>query len=165
MNETVKATIYVSSGVVLGLWISAAESERGRGSVFQATPAASSEPPSLHPLDRLYAAIIQVESGGNPNAPDGKAGEVGIAQIRPIMVRECNRIVGAERWSLDDRKDPAKSREMFNTYIEHWQRGRSLEWAARAWNGGPTWHKSKRQVYLTSGYWRKVRAELKGEQR
>ena len=39
--------------------------------------------------DRLIQSIIEVESGGNPNAV-GSAGEIGIYQISPIVLTEYN---------------------------------------------------------------------------
>ena len=50
-------------------------------------------------------AIIQVESEGNPNAVSGNS--VGVMQITPILVRECNNILKSrkskKRYTLADR--------------------------------------------------------------
>jgi hypothetical protein len=42
--------------------------------------------------DELVSAVIQVESGGNPNAV-GKAGEIGLMQISPIVLKEWNNFI------------------------------------------------------------------------
>ena len=39
----------------------------------------------------IMDAIIQVESGGNPNAKSGNS--VGVMQITPILVKDCNIIL------------------------------------------------------------------------
>lgn len=62
--------------------------------------------------DIFVQALIYVESEGKPNAV-GKTNDVGILQITPIYVREVNRILGEERFTLEDRVDVDKSLEMF----------------------------------------------------
>ena len=50
-------------------------------------------------------AIIQVESGGNPNAKSGNS--IGAMQITPILVKDCNIILekrkSKKRYTLADR--------------------------------------------------------------
>ena len=104
--------------------------------------------------DALWAAVCQVETGGDASAYNESEQAAGIAQIRPICLRDCNRIAGYERWTLADRYDVAESRAMFELYTAHYTRriGWTAERAARCWNGGPTgWKKES-----TLGYWRKV---------
>lgn len=71
---------------------------------------------------RVLKAIAYVESNGNPRAVSGD--QVGLLQIRPIMVRDCNRILekrgSSKRYSLRDRYNPVKSREMFVLYQSHY---------------------------------------------
>ena len=43
----------------------------------------------------IMDAIIQVESEGNPNAVSGQS--VGVMQITPILVRECNDILKKQK--------------------------------------------------------------------
>jgi hypothetical protein len=50
--------------------------------------------------DPLIAAIIQVESGGDTLAYNSKEDAVGCLQIRPIMVREVNRLLGKDSFTL-----------------------------------------------------------------
>ena len=60
-------------------------------------------------------AIIQVESDGNPRAVSGNS--VGVMQITPVLVKECNDILKKQksnkRYTLDDRYSVEKSKEMF----------------------------------------------------
>ncbi len=70
-------------------------------------------PPRDLDQETLIKAIIWVESKGNSKAvgDDGKA--VGVLQLWPIYVREANRLVGYEKYTLDDRCDSLKSVKMF----------------------------------------------------
>lgn len=108
-------------------------------------------------LGRTWAAIAMVESGGDPHCRPGDAGQaVGILQIRPIMLRDVNRIVGENRYSLDDRRNVRKSVEMFVIHSMHyWPNGGPEQWA-RAWNGGP----QGPQREATAGYWQKVQRAM-----
>ena len=58
-------------------------------------------------ITTLVDALIMVESSGNPNAYCKKEKAVGCLQIRPIMLREVNRILrkqkSTKRFSLEDR--------------------------------------------------------------
>ncbi len=111
-------------------------------------------------LGDLWAAICMVESGGDPNAIGDGGKAVGIAQLWPIMVEDCNRIAGRERWTSTDRLDVSKSREMFDTFAGHYGRGKSAEWIARAWCCGPGWENRPSAVAGSARYWAKVRKEL-----
>jgi hypothetical protein len=111
--------------------------------------------------DELIAAIIHIESTGNPDAVGDThldLPSIGCMQIRPIMVREVNRILkksGSEkRFKLKDRKDRDKSIEMFNIWADAYHKDSSFEKMARNWNGGPKGYKKP----STEEYWAKVNA-------
>ena len=106
-------------------------------------------------LDALFEALAYVESRGYSGAFNAKEDAAGLLQIRPIMVRDVNRIVGHDRWTLDDRWSAARSREMLATYLGHYG-ATSYEQAARRWNGGPDGDQER----ATEGYWRQVRERL-----
>ena len=114
--------------------------------------------------DQFITAIIQVESRGNDSAYGDthiKGGEaVGALQIRPIMVREVNRILKLKRsklrYKLKDRWDRDKSIEMFQIWKEFHHKDDDFETIARNWNGGPNGYKKSR----TEKYWLKVEQEL-----
>ena len=106
--------------------------------------------------DPLIAAIIQVESGGDTLAYNCKEDAVGCLQIRPIMVREVNRLLGKDSFTLQDRWNKAKSIQMFNILRSH-TKNPTDEKLARNWNGGWNGHKKK----STIKYWNKVKKQFK----
>ena len=94
-------------------------------------------------------AIIQVESHGNAKAKKGNS--VGAMQITPILVRECNNILESrkekKRFSLADRYNVTKSREMFLIMQSQFNPENNIEKAIRAWNGGNNYSKRRTQRY------------------
>lgn len=103
-------------------------------------------------------AIIHVESKGDKNAKCGKY--AGAMQIAPILVKECNNILEEKnsnvRYTLADRYNLKKSKEMFLLFQEKYNPTNNIEWAIRAWNGGPRFsHKA------TNGYFNRVVAAMK----
>jgi len=109
--------------------------------------------------EELIEAMAFVESGGNPaTIGDINLGtpSVGLLQIRPIMVREVNRILRKQgldkRFKNSDRKSGAKSIEMFNIWADAYHLNSSYEKMARNWNGGPKGYKKS----ATAHYWKKV---------
>ena len=103
----------------------------------------------------IIAAIIQVESNGNPRAHNKSEDAVGILQITPIMVAEVNRIAGT-RFKLSDRWDAHCSLLMFAHYTNHYTPCWTPELVARRWNGGPRGDKKQ----STLKYWEKVEKKL-----
>ena len=106
--------------------------------------------------DPLIAAIIEVESGGDTLAYNSKEDAVGCLQIRPIMVREVNRLVGKDSFTLYDRWSKVKSIQMFNILRSNIKEA-SNEKIARVWNGGYNGHKKQNTIK----YWNKVRKQIK----
>ena len=112
----------------------------------------------------LVSALILVESRGNDSAIGDRhivGGEaVGALQIRPIMVREVNRILKIQksdkRFKLKDRFDREKTLEMFYIWKNFHHKDSDFEKIARNWNGGPRGYSNPR----TKKYWAKVQKEL-----
>jgi hypothetical protein len=112
----------------------------------------------------LITALIEVESLGNDSAIGDRhlAGNeaVGALQIRPIMVREVNRILKIKKvnkkYKLRDRFNRDKTIEMFLIWKNHHHPEGGFETIARNWNGGPRGYKNPR----TEKYWIKVQKEL-----
>lgn len=120
-------------------------------------------PIKVDPVDNLIDAMIMVESMGNDSAiGDRHLGEpsVGVLQIRPIMVREVNRILkktgSEEQFKLKDRFSREKSIEMFKVWFDYYHSDSEFETIARSWNGGPKGPKNER----TLKYWEKVESHL-----
>ena len=107
-------------------------------------------------ITTLVDALIMVESNGNPNAYCKKEKAVGCLQIRPVMLREVNRILrkqkSTKRFSLEDRWDCGLSEEMFYIWRNYHHEDSSDEVIARNWNGGPRGYKKQ----STKHYWQKV---------
>ena len=103
-------------------------------------------------------AIIQVESEGNPNAVSGKS--VGVMQITPILVEDCNNILmkkkSKKRFALSDRYSVKKSKEMFLLIQSYYNPMNNVEKAIRLWNGGVNY-----SVRATNKYFRKVMKKMK----
>ena len=98
-------------------------------------------------------AIIQVESEGNPKAVSGNS--VGVMQITPILVEDCNVILkkqkSKKRYTLADRYSVEKSKEMFLLIQSYYNPTNSVEKAIRSWNGGVHY-----SVRATNRYFKKV---------
>jgi hypothetical protein len=100
-------------------------------------------------LDKGIRALVQVESRGIASAVNGNA--VGILQIKPIQVKEINRILTLQkadkRYTLQDRLCPVKSKEMayifYGFWIKRWPKMTDAELCGR-WmmpNGkAPAWY-------------------------
>ncbi len=98
----------------------------------------------------IINAIAQVESGGNPKAVSKSGTYVGLLQIAPICVRECNRIVGKNKFTYNDRHSKEKSIEMFIVFQEYHNPEGNMEKAIRLWNSGDKncmKNKSKTEAY------------------
>ena len=136
----------------------------------QVTPVDSSyiTPPVIllpQPVDELVNALIHVESRGIDSAIGDthlETPSIGVLQIRPVMVREVNRILkrtkSEKRYKLKDRFSRVKSIEMFMVWKNYHHPKDGFEEIARCWNGGPRGMKNKR----TEKYWIKVQKHLNG---
>ena len=67
----------------------------------------------LTDFELIELAIIWQESKANPNPKYSDGESEGILQITPIYVKEVNRILGKNKYTLYDRRNPLKSHEMF----------------------------------------------------
>ena len=87
--------------------------------------------------DTLWAmaeAFAWVESKGDHMAYNEKEDAVGLLQIRPIMVREANRLLGEEAFTLADRWEPLESIDIFCTVMEHLNPTLDIDKAIDIWN-------------------------------
>jgi hypothetical protein len=113
--------------------------------------------------EHFIDAVIDVESGGDDSAYNKRERAVGCLQIRPIAVREVNRLLesyGVDgKYTLDDRYDRGRSIEMFSIMAdqveccEFLSEDEFFEIVARRWNGGPRGARKK----STIKYWEKVK--------
>ena len=116
-------------------------------------------------VEPLIQAMIMVESEGNDSAYHKGEKAAGCLQIRPIMVREVNRILDIQKseleYTLEDRWSREKSIEMFHIVNGYHNKNSTYEEIARAWNGGPNWFKKG----LTKRYWKRVQKQLKKQKK
>ena len=100
-------------------------------------------------------AIIQVESKGNPKAYNPSGDCAGILQITPGLVKQCNTWLkvkkSKKRYTLADRYNVKKSKEMFVMVQSYYNKSNNVEKAIRVWNGGPGY-----TLKGTNEYYRKV---------
>lgn len=95
-------------------------------------------------------AIIWHESRGNANAVNGPY--VGVLQIAPVLVRECNNILKRRgekrRFTLNDRRSPEKSKEMFYVIMSKYNPENDIDKACRIWQGGSRYSIKKTQRFV-----------------
>jgi hypothetical protein len=108
--------------------------------------------------NKVINAIAMVESKGNASAKSKDC--VGLLQIRPVLVNDCNEYLklkkSNKRYTLKDRLNPNKSKEMFILYQKRYNPTNNIEKAIRLWNGGCRYSKAK-----TEKYYRKTLKYLK----
>ena len=77
---------------------------------------------------------------------------MGVLQITPILVAECNNILkrdkSKKRYSLKDRFSKEKSKEMFLLFQRTYNPLNNVEKAIRSWNGGLRYKAKRTQRYF-----------------
>lgn len=84
--------------------------------------------------DALCEAFVYVESKGNSDAVNKVSKASGVLQLMPSMVREANRLSGSEVYTLSDRLNPEKSREIFHLVMQHKNPEYDIALACYIWN-------------------------------
>ena len=102
----------------------------------------------------VIRAIEQVESKGKDNLVSRDGRYVGCLQIAPILVRQCNIIVGKTKYTNRDRYSKEKSYEMFIVFQEHFNPEGDPEFAIRLWNSGDL--KCMERKARTEAYYQRV---------
>jgi hypothetical protein len=85
-------------------------------------------------VSRLAHAFAVVESNDNPKAVNHKENAVGLLQIRPIMVKQANQIVGEDIYTLSDRHDSLTSIAIFHTVMSEKNPELDIDKAIDIWN-------------------------------
>jgi nucleoside-diphosphate-sugar epimerase len=105
-------------------------------------------------VSAVIAALISIESGGNPSALGDGGRAVGILQIHEVTVREANRILGRNQFSLGDRADPSASVAMARVVLGyHARRGcaDAIDLACRwrnPYSPAPDWYRERAAAAL-----------------
>ena len=107
--------------------------------------------PTFQKSDPLLQAHIYKESRNDPDAYNETEEAAGILQIRPIMIREVNRILTLQkskiRFTLADRYDPKKSVQVWYIVQDYWNPDYNPRIASRMWNGGTPRYKKQSEEY------------------
>ena len=106
----------------------------------------------------LISAIMAVESGGRDQAIGDGGRALGPLQIHRAVVVDVNRFAGTSyRW--EGMTNRADARKVCELYLTRYAKGRSMQDAARIWNGGPTGHTKS----ATKPYWTRIQRNLSPE--
>ena len=105
--------------IVLLLLTATAPSRKVEHTEPMADSVAVEETYTMDTLEAMAYAFAWVESRGNHMAYNEREDAVGLLQIRPIMVREANRLLGEEAFTLADRWEPIESIDIFCTVMEY----------------------------------------------
>ena len=109
----------------------------------------------------LLAALIAVESSGDPDAIGDNGLAFGCLQLHAAYVQDAAQFAG-ENWEHEDAFHPATAERIVRAYMARYatqkRLGRSptYEDISRIHNGGPNGHRKA----ATDGYWLKVKKEL-----
>lgn len=106
----------------------------------QSDPSHKSDPSTIdletewQAVSHLAHAFAIVESNDNPHAINRKEDAVGLLQIRPIMVKQANQIVGEDIYTLSDRHDSLTSIAIFHTVMSELNPTLDVDRAIDIWN-------------------------------
>ena len=111
----------------------------------------------------LLAAIMMVESSGDPNAIGDGGASVGAYQIQEAVLLDVNRVYGTS-YTATHRLDPDIAKQICIMYLNYWggryehNTGQKAtdEVLARIWNGGPYGYRKA----ATKRYWAKVQRHM-----
>ena len=78
-------------------------------------------------------ALAWVESRWDDNAINSKQA-VGYLQLTPILVKDVNRIIGTNNYTLENRNDRELSIEMFNIIMDNYNPQHDKHLAMKIWN-------------------------------
>lgn len=81
---------------------------------------------------RMIDALIEIESGGHPDAVGDDGQAVGVLQIHPCVIDDL-RVAGYD-FTLDDRLDPDRSVAIFNAYQRIYNPARDIDRAIHLHN-------------------------------
>jgi len=128
-----KLPVWIFGGIAVSLWLGLrscagqdfppqpAEGKRGQHEALIHTNQTMLGAPANHSAgasvvdDALLNRVAWVESRNNPRAV-GKLGEIGMFQLRPIAIREVNRVFGT-KYHIPDARKMVESREIARLYL------------------------------------------------
>ena len=100
-------------------------------------------PPIKTEWDKLIEALIHVESSGDSLIVNS-IGATGWLQIMPIYVKDVNRIIGRDEYTMNCALSGKRSIEMFNIYQDHYNPTRDIYRAIKLHNPrAGEWYKQR----------------------
>lgn len=138
MNEIRTVLFGVFIGIMFGILISNNSYYHNEPTIIYKTDTVCvvkslSNSPNKKDWDYFIEAIIWKESRGNTNAV-GTSNDIGVLQITPIIIEDCNRILGYNKYTLDDRYSREKSIEIFNIIQAYYNPQKDFNLALKIWN-------------------------------
>lgn len=113
---------------------------------------------------KVLKAIIAVEKPQTKEqaiAAKIRENAVGLLQLRPVAIREVNRILGKQVYYLSDRTDSIKSVEIFFIIQQFHNPEFNPQKAAYVWNMGSNYRKATKEQWKKGlQYWEKVYSKL-----
>ena len=106
---------------------------------------------------KIFVAIAITESGGKPFVV-GKHGELGIVQIKPIVVKDINMKLG-KNYSINDCFVPVRAYQIFRDYCRLYK-ANNLQDVCYLWNGGANWRKRAHTHDQLKNYYKKVQKNI-----
>lgn len=106
--------------------------------------------------DRLFDAIVEVESQGNPDAVGDRGNAHGLMQAWRPAWREGSKELGVHWNYATGVRNPYECSQVFYAYTSRYG-ARTDQQRARIWNGGPSGDHRR----STLPYWLKVRHAMK----
>lgn len=106
-------------------------------------------------LTQLISALIIVESNGRDSSIGDGGLAVGPLQIHKCVVEDVNRLEGTS-YTWKSMTNRVAARKVCALYLQRYAEGRSQEYAARVWNGGP----KGPTKHATDRYWQRVNRVL-----
>ena len=125
--------LFIIAALILGIAFSPRVDSSTELSMADTT-ATVTAPTAADTLWAMAEAFAWVESKGDHMAYNEREDAVGLLQIRPIMVREANRLLGEEAFTLADRWEPLESIDIFCTVMEHHNPKLDIDRAIAIWN-------------------------------
>jgi len=100
--------------------------------------------------------LVKVESDGDSKAIGDNGRAHGLLQIHPIMVKECNRLLGRDEFTLKDRFSPSRSKYMatvflsrqISLYVKQCGKYPDELTLANSWNTGRIFNKINRKYIV-----------------
>lgn len=101
----------------------------------------------IQPYEKIWKGVCEVESNSNPKAYNKKEQATGIAQIRPIRLKDYNQRTG-KHYTIKDCYKVEVSKEIFMYYAQKFKPHEHDKIAT-------DWNKCK-----TDSYWNKVKCYI-----